>query len=273
MEVKILGTVSPYCKKEKNCPAYLVIDDKYKVLLDCGNGSIRNLNLPADLDNLNVIISHLHKDHYGDLLSLGYASYVFKNLGYLSNRLKVYLLEANTYDTIEYSQDIDGWGTSKKVQKKLSDYEFLTNFGEENFLEFIPYTESTALNIGNMHIIFQKNPHQINTYSTKISDDTGTFVYSADTGYQNNCLVNFAKKANLLLCESSFIRGQTKGDDNHLYAYEAAKIAKSANVDRLVLTHFFPEVDPSLYFKEAQAIFTNTEIAEEGKVYKIGGRK
>ena len=28
MEVKFLGTVSPYCKDEKNCPGYLVTNGK-----------------------------------------------------------------------------------------------------------------------------------------------------------------------------------------------------------------------------------------------------
>ena len=49
MEVKFLGTVSPYCKDEKNCPGYLVTEANTKILLDCGNGITRNLKLPDDL--------------------------------------------------------------------------------------------------------------------------------------------------------------------------------------------------------------------------------
>ena len=86
-----LGTVSPYCKKDKNCPGFLVKNKNTKILLDCGSGISRLLNFPNDLESLTVIISHLHKDHYSDLFSLGYASFVYKNLGLLSKKIKVYI--------------------------------------------------------------------------------------------------------------------------------------------------------------------------------------
>ena len=104
-------------------------------------------------------------------------------------------------------------------------------------------------------------------------DKDKTFVYSGDTGYQGNSLVRLAEDADILLCEATFLRGQTRLTDNHLYAYEAAKIAKQANVRQLVLTHFFPEIDKELYVQEARTIFENTESAEEGNVLKLGGIK
>lgn len=273
MEVKFLGTVSPYCKDEKNCPGYLVTEANTKILLDCGNGITRNLKLPDDLIDLNIIISHLHKDHYGDLLTLGYASYVFHNLGYLPNRIKVYLPEPDMYTVSEGYTDNDGWGASKLVKKALIDYEYLQKFGEEQYFEFITYDENTKLEVGNLHVSFSKNPHQIKTYSTKIVDKDKTFVYSGDTGYKENSLLRFAKDADILLCESTFLRGQTRLHDNHLYAYEAATIAKDANVKKLILTHFFPEIEKEEYVNEAKQIFENTTAAEEGKILKLGGIK
>ena len=271
MKIKILGTVSPYCKEEKNCPGYLVTGPNAKVLLDCGNGVTRNLKLPDDLEDLNIIISHLHKDHYGDLLALAYASYVFHNLGYLQKRIKVYIPEPDMYTVSEGYTDEDGWGASRLVKKPLIDYEFLQNLGEEHFFEIIPYNGKTKIEVGDLSISFSQNPHQINTYSTKIVDKDKIFVYSGDTGYQKNTLVRLAQDADILLCESTFLRGQTRVSDNHLYAYEAAKIAKDANARQLVLTHFFPEIDKEEYVKEARTIFENTIPAEEGKVLKLGG--
>lgn len=273
MEIKILGTVSPYCKDTKNCPGYLVTSENSKILLDCGNGITRNLILPENLDNLNIIISHLHKDHYGDLLSLGYASYVFHNLGYIQERVKVYIPEPDIYTVSEGYTDEDGWSATRLVKKNLIDYEFLKNFGEEHFFEFIPYNEKTKLEIGNLKISFSHNPHQINTYSTKIVDKDKIFVYSADTGYKKNTLISLAQYADILLCESTFLKGQTRTSDYHLYAHEAATIAKEANVKKLILTHFFPEIDKEEYVKEAKQVFNNTSAAEEGKVLKLGGLK
>lgn len=103
-----------------------------------------------------------------------------------------------------------------------------------------------------MTIRFRENPHQLLTHSIKISSKKHSLVYSSDTGYQNNSLETFAKNCNLLICESSFLKGQIKKGDNHLYAHEAALIAKKANVKILALTHFWPEIDRQVYLKEAK---------------------
>ncbi len=273
MEIKILGTVSPYCKDTKNCPGYLVTENNTKIILDCGNGCTRELKLPEDLKNLTIIISHLHKDHYGDLLSLGYASYIFHNLGYLSKRIKVYIPNGELITRLEDHQASDDCKKLKSVQKPIIDYLFLQEFGHEQYFEFIPYDEQTKLTIGNLQIDFSKNPHPINTFSTRVKHNKETFVYSGDTGYSKNTLVTFAQNADLLLCEATFLNGQTKSTDHHLYAYEAATIARDADVKKLLLTHFFPELDKESYVSEAKTIFKDTEAAEEGKILKLGGIK
>lgn len=49
MKLKVLGSVSPYIKGKDNCPGYLIENDKTKVLLDCGSGITREMNLPSNL--------------------------------------------------------------------------------------------------------------------------------------------------------------------------------------------------------------------------------
>jgi ribonuclease BN (tRNA processing enzyme) len=52
---------------------YLVSGQNERLLLDCGPGVIGRLRARADLDALDgVVISHLHQDHYIDVLSLRY---------------------------------------------------------------------------------------------------------------------------------------------------------------------------------------------------------
>ena len=247
-----LGTVSPKCYKDKNCPGFLIEYQGKKVLLDCGNGVSRLFEMEKDLKDLIIIISHLHKDHYSDLSCFGYDSYILKNLGYLNKRVKVYIPSG---DFIEVNN----------IKQNLPDYDYLMNFGNENHLEFIPYNENNIIKHGNMNISFKKNPHQLITYSSKIQTGNFTIVYSTDTGYQNNTLTKFSENADLLICESTFLRDQCKSTDNHLYAYEAGMIAKNANVKKLLLTHFYPTIDKKLYVDEAKEIFNNTEAAIEGK--------
>ena len=260
-----LGTVSPYCKHNKNCPGFLIEVNNKRILLDCGSGITRLLNMPRDLKNLIIIISHLHKDHYSDLSSIGYASYVYKNLGYLKDKIKVYIPSGDTVEVNEHYKDEDGWGASRVVRKPLLDYEYLINFGEENYLEIIPYTSKDKIIVDDIEITFIRNPHQLITNSIKINYNNISLVYSSDTGYHNNKLESFAQNADLLICESTFLKGQYKRDDNHLYAHEAALIAKKANVKELLLTHFWPEIEGQKYAEEASEIFANVSAATENK--------
>lgn len=265
LSITPLGTVSTYCYENKNCPGFLVQYGTHKILLDCGNGISKNLKLPNDLDNLTIIISHLHPDHYGELLSLAQTSYVYNRLGYLSKRIKVYIPKGDKFTIDEFYEGSAGWGSTKPIEKNLIDYDYLISLEKVSFFEFVPYDNSDILKLDDLDIRFMKNPHPITTYSTKLETEGVKFVYSSDTGYNKNCLENFAKNANLLICESTFLRGQTKTEDHHLFAYEAAEIAKKANVEKLVLTHFWPSIDKQKYVEEAKEIFDNTEAAIEGK--------
>lgn len=260
-----LGTVSTYCYDGKKCPGFLVQYGENKILLDCGNGISEYMNLPDDLNNLIIIISHLHSDHYGELLSIAQTSYVFNRLGYLDERIKVYIPDGDKIKVTENYEDADGWAANRTVEKNLLDFDYLLSLEKESYLEFIPYKQTDKLNIDDLQITFARNPHPLITYSTKVETEGIKFVYSSDTGYKENCLEEFALNANLLICESTFLRGQVKNTDNHLFAYEAAKIAKKANVDKLVLTHFWPSIDKQNYVDEARVVFTNTEAACEGK--------
>jgi len=260
-----LGTVATYCCEGKKCPGFLVQYGENRILLDCGNGVSRQLKFPEDLKNLNIIISHLHPDHYGELLSIAQTSYVFHNLGFLKNRIKVYIPSGDIVYEREVGTDKYGWDYDRDVPRKIIDFKYLLDLENKSYLEFIPYKQNDRLYFEDLEISFAKNPHPLITYSTKLETEGIKLVYSSDTGYKGNCLEEFASNANLLICESTFLRGQIRNGDNHLFAYEAAKIAKKANVDRLLLTHFWPSIDKQNYVDEAREIFSKTEAAQEGK--------
>ena len=86
-----LGTVSPYPKNNMNCPGFLIEYNNKNILIDCGNGITRLLNLPTKLDNLNIIITNYHNDHFGDIGILQYASFIYHNLGLLNKKIQMYV--------------------------------------------------------------------------------------------------------------------------------------------------------------------------------------
>lgn len=250
MEIKVLGTVAPYSKGNMNCSGFLVSDGDKKIMLDAGFGSTRELDVLKDLKNLTVIISHYHPDHYGDLLALANQTFIAKKLGYLDAPVDVHL----------------------PLPRRI-DNDFLTNNNHVNHFQYHVFDEYTTLRIGDMNVSFKRTVHPIPTYAAKIVSNGVSLVYSSDTDYVNNTIVDFSQNADMLICESSFLRGQVKGDSGHLYAYEAGLIAASANVKNLRLFHTFPEIEKSEYVKEAKEYFQNTDALNEGEVIKLERRK
>ena len=249
MIVRTLGTVSTYCSHGKCCPGFLIEHGENKIMLDCGNGISKYLDLPNDFNNLSIIISHLHSDHYGELLSLAQTSLVFNKLGYLNEKIKVYIPE----------------GDKDNFDKNLIDFDYLMSLEKNSFMEFIPYRVHKKIVYDGLNVSFSRNPHQLITHSIKLESSDVTLVYSGDTGFKGNTLEDFSQNANLLICEATFLKEQQKLEDFHLYASEAGMIARNANVGKLLLTHFWPSIDKELYVNEAKEYFKNTEAAIEGK--------
>lgn len=244
IEVIPLGTVSPYPKENMNCPGFLIKYNNKNVLLDCGNGITRLLKLPKDLENLNVIITHYHKDHFGDIGALQYASYVYHNLGILNSKIKIYLPE----NDINFSK-----------QMIIS--------SPESYAEYFDINDNFSFSVDDLNVSFKdNNSHSIESFMVKLQNKDFKIVYTSDVGITNfNALIDFYKDADLLICESSFLKRHNSNSKAHLTAYDASILAKKSNSKKLLLTHFWPEEDKNSYLNEAMQNFQNVEASHENK--------
>lgn len=247
MKLKVLGTQSPYNTIGHNCPGFLITDGESKIMLDCGSGSHSLLNFPNDLNNLSIIISHLHRDHYNDIYNMQYSSFVFHNQKRIERPIDIYLPSSpeNIY------QDI---------------------IGETNsFSNYSAIDEKSNISIGNIDVSFCQTDHPVETYAVKLSNGDRTIVYTSDTSFScKDKLVEFAKNADLLICESSLLTSYGFPEINsHLTAKQAGIIAKEAGVNGLMLTHFWPEETPENYVEEAKSIFPKTLAAHEGQIINL----
>lgn len=239
-----LGTVSPYPTGIMNCPGFLLEYNNQKILLDCGNGITRLLNFPNILENLSIIITHYHKDHFGDLGAIQYASYVYHNLGLLDKKIKIYLPK----------NDI-GFNKASIISNS------------ESYSDYYDLDNSYSFNIDDLNITFQdNNSHTIESYMVKLQNKDFKIIYTSDIGTTNlSNLVDFCKNANLIICESSFLQKHNANSKTHITAYEVGILASKSNTQKLLLTHFWPEENKELYLEEAKQNFENVEVAEEGK--------
>ena len=244
IEIIPLGTVSPYPKENMNCPGFLIKYNNKKVLFDCGNGITRLLKLPKDLENLNVIITHYHKDHFGDIGALQYASYVYHNLGILNSKIKIYLPE----NDINFSK-----------QMIIS--------SPESYAEYFDINDNFSFSVDDLNVSFKdNNSHSIESFMVKLQNKDFKIVYTSDVGITNfNALIDFCKDADLLICESSFLKRHNSNSKAHLTAYDASILAKKSNSKKLLLTHFWPEEDKNSYLNEAMQNFQNVEASHENK--------
>ena len=244
IEIIPLGTVSPYPKENMNCPGFLIKYNNKNVLLDCGNGITRLLKLPKDLENLNVIITHYHKDHFGDIVALQYASYVYHNLGILNSKIKIYLPE----NDINFSK-----------QQIIS--------SPDTYAEYFDINDNFSFSVDDLNVSFKdNNSHSIESFMVKLQNKDFKIVYTSDVGITNfNALIDFCKDADLLICESSFLKRHNSNSKAHLTAYDASILAKKSNSKKLLLTHFWPEEDKNSYLNEAMQNFQNVEASHENK--------
>jgi ribonuclease BN (tRNA processing enzyme) len=227
-----------------NCPGFLIEYNNKKVLLDCGSGITRLLNFPEDLKNLSVIVTHYHKDHFGDLGALQYASYAYHNLGLLDEKLKIYLPKNDV------------------LFNKVS----ITS-NNESFAKYYDIYDSYSIHIDDLSITFEdNNSHTIESYMVKLQNKDFKIIYTSDIGTTNFCkLINFCKNADLIICESSLLKIHNSNSKTHMTAYDAGILANKSNAQKLLLTHFWSEEDKELYLKEAKQCFDNVEIANEVK--------
>ena len=247
MEIKILGTQSPYNTDYHNCPGFLITDGENKILLDCGSGSHRMLKYPDDLNNLTVIITHLHRDHYNDLFNIQYASLVFHGQKRVEKPVMIYMPQTPQAIYDDVSTELNAYCSYAHIDEK------------------------SAINIGNLKIEFSAVIHPMETYAVKITDGKSTFVYTSDTSYASkDSLISFANNADILLSEASLLVSDGFPEINsHLTARQAATIAREANAKKLIITHFWPEKSPQQFVDEAKEVFDNTFAAEEGDIYKL----
>jgi ribonuclease Z len=98
-----------------------------------------------------------------------------------------------------------------------------------------------------------------------------SYAFCSDTAY-NESIIPIIKNVDVLYHESTFLEDKAHlcQPTKHSSAKQAATIAKKAGVGQLILGHYSTRYeDISLFQKEANTIFDNVELAEDGKVFEF----
>jgi ribonuclease BN (tRNA processing enzyme) len=264
MRLTVLGKSPSWQDAGGACSGYLIEDGDTCVLLDCGNGVFSKLRLFRDYTRVNgVVISHLHADHFLDLVPFSYAL---------------------TYAPRQQPVPVDRWpGTDNPCRPELvaprgardTFRRVVGAWGNddlvENAFDLREYEPSDCPQIGSLRFSFQIVPHFTETFAIAIESATGggRLVFGADSRPTEE-LVEFARGCDLLLVEATLPRPERTGQRGHLTPREAGEHGRDAGAKRVVLTHISDELDELWARGEASDAFgSRVDVASEGAVYSL----
>lgn len=98
-----------------------------------------------------------------------------------------------------------------------------------------------------------------------------SYAYCSDTGYKPD-IVDQIKNVDALYHESTFLESEAHlaPKTKHCTAKQAATIARAAEVGTLILGHYSTRYRSiELFREEAQEIFPNTQLADDGKTFEF----
>lgn len=236
LKLTVLGYLGGYPTKGIGTSSYLLESDGFHLLIDAGSGSLLTLEEHVDPNELDaVLLSHYHADHVADLGVLQFTRNLKKKPdGSRPSLLPIY---GHTEDE--------------------SMFERLTM---DVVSEGVPYGEGEPFFVGPFEVNTMKTIHPVPCYAFRITErKTGkVLVFTADSGYTPD-YIEFSKGADLLMADANFFEGM----ENHLIhmtAGETGRIAREAQVGKLLLTHLPQEGDWELLKKQASDQASGIEV-------------
>jgi ribonuclease BN (tRNA processing enzyme) len=263
LRITVLGKSPSWQDAGGACSGYLIETERTKVLLDCGNGVFAKLRERVDYTELDaVIISHLHADHFLDLVPYAYALiyapkqqpvpvHIWKGTDHPARpRL---IAPPGARET--FRQVVGAWGNDDLI---------------ESAFRIEEYEAGGEVEVGELRASFHPVPHFVETFAVNVSaNGSGSLSYSADTRPGKE-IIEAARDADLLLVEATLPRPERTGVRGHLTPEEAGEHAKRAGAKRVVITHISDELGDEWAREEAERGFGGpVEVAHEGAVYEI----
>ena len=232
MELWVLGANGTYPTVGHPTAGYLLSHEETTVWVDAGSGTLAALQRlmdPAELDAL--VVSHSHVDHSVDVFPL----YHYLRFGSIRERPLPLIAPDGVVDKLDAYVDSGGGSHFAEV------------FASR------PARSGDRIVVGSLVLHIGSADHPVPTLQLRAEAGGRSCAYSADTGTGSQ-LVELAYGANTLIAEATF-QGPTKPAPHHLTATEAGQVAQAAGVERLVLTHLLPTLDPNRSIEEAAAVF------------------
>ena len=243
MKLTVLGCSGGFPAAGGATSGYLLEIEGRHVLIDCGSGVLSKLFQVIDLSQLDaIILTHLHYDHMSDIQVLKYAFDLTRKSGQDVKALPIFAPA-----TPEIQHD---------------------SLQSEGNLVVGQISGGSTMNLFGAHVQFLRMEHPVETYGMRVEWHGKVFAYTADSIPCTN-LQTLLDKADLALMDAGSLEKFRKPVMMHMTAAECASFALNCQVDRLLLTHLLPLIDPADILAEAKAVFPSAELAVSLQSYEV----
>ena len=268
MRITILGKSPAWQDAGGACSAYLIEEGPTTLLLDCGNGAFGKLRQHVDYVDVDaVVLSHLHADHFFDLVPFA---------------------SALTYAPRQQPVPVDRWpGTDHagaarapraRRRRRRPSAASARAAGCPRTTSRAPSTCASTARPTSARgrapaPALQRGPalpcRRSRSRSAPPPTAPGAWP-TPRTPRPSDELVEFARGADLLLIEATLPRPERGGVRGHLTPGEAGEHGRRAAVGRIVLTHISDELDAAWAQEQAADAFDGeVVVAAEGAVFEV----
>tara|TARA_B100002019_G_scaffold86038_1_gene74538 strand:- start:2485 stop:3387 length:903 start_codon:yes stop_codon:yes gene_type:complete len=300
MKLTILGCYSASPRNNFHTTSQILEIGGDLILIDCGEGTqmqLRKMKIKFSRIK-NIFISHLHGDHFFGLIGListlrlygrsndlnlfgpkGLKEIIDLQLKYsnswtdfkinfheLESKKSVSILKNEKFQvkTIPLRHRIYTNGflfVEKHKEKKLN-----MNIIKKHSINYTDFSK-----IKNGEDIILNNGSKIMNRELVIEPKNSSYAFCSDTCYHKE-IISLLNNVTLLYHESTFLEidNDIAKKTLHSTASDAAKIAKAANCQKLLLGHFSSRYkNLEKFIDESSKIFKNVDLAYEGLVLEF----
>ena len=232
LSITVLGCSGSYAAPGSACSGYLVRSATTSLWVDCGPGSLANLQEHLALEDVDaILVSHVHPDHFGEL-PVAY------------NALKWYL----GHDSMPVH-------TTAEV-RRLTD---IICGSTDDLFEWHVLDPAASFTVGDITVRCDVTDHPVETLAMRFDHAGRSIVYTADTGPAWDPM-SLAHGADVMVCDSTVMSAEWNDMVPHLSAADAGDFATRCAVGRLVLTHAAPGSDVEAHLDEARTAAAGIDV-------------
>lgn len=300
-ELVFLGTSASAPSINRNLPSVLVKHDEFRFLIDCGEGTQRQiLQAGIGFKRLNrILITHGHLDHilglagllstllrwetidtleiyggkaalsrvhdliYGVVLRGNHASF---NLALVPIEEGVFI-EEDEFNITAIPVQHRGPDNYGYLFQEKGRYPFLPEKAEELGIPSGPWRRDLV----NGKAVTLPDGRKIQPEQVLGEYKAGTRMVVLGDVAETDSLLTYCDQADALVTEATYLESEAEMAQQfgHMTARQSAQLAVRANVKQLILTHLSRRYRERDILAEAQAVFPNTMVARDFDTFTV----